>query len=189
MYINSPGGVVTSGLSIYDTMQYIKPKVSTPCCRAGPRPWGRLLLAAGRKGDAFPRCPIRVSWSTSPPAAFRAQATDISIHAREILELKERSEQDLCPSHRPNLEKGPRMRWNVTTFMTAEMAKDWGLIDDIVTPLAPTLPGLDAAKLKHQGQCSFALSLPPGLDLGFVIRRSENGPPDGETLSQTRPQR
>ncbi|MEM6933257.1 MAG: ATP-dependent Clp protease proteolytic subunit [Pseudomonadota bacterium] len=129
MYINSPGGVVTSGLSIYDTMQYIRPEVSTVCIGQAAS-MGSLLLAAGAKGQRFslPNSRIMVH---QPSGGFRGQATDIAIHAKEILELKTRLNEIYVHHTGQEIEtvEGALERDN---FMVAEEAKAWGLIDEIV---------------------------------------------------------
>lgn len=130
MYINSPGGVVTSGLSIYDTMQYIKPRVSTMVIGQAAS-MGSLLLAAGEKGMRFSLPNSRVMVH-QPSGGFQGQATDISIHAREILELKERLNQ-IYVKHTGQTLKKVEAALERDNFMTPEMAKDWGLIDEILT--------------------------------------------------------
>jgi ATP-dependent Clp protease protease subunit len=129
MYINSPGGVVTSGLSIYDTMQYIRPKISTMVIGQAAS-MGSLLLAAGHKGMRFslPNSRIMVH---QPSGGFQGQATDISIHAREILELKDRLNQ-IYVVHTGQTLKKVENALERDNFMTPEMAKDWGLIDEIL---------------------------------------------------------
>ena len=129
MYINSPGGVVTSGMSIYDTMQYIRPKVSTLCVGQAAS-MGSLLLASGEKGMRFalPNARIMVH---QPSGGFQGQASDIALHAKEILELKDRLNKIYvkhCAQKLGDVEKA----LDRDNFMTAEEAKDWGLIDDIV---------------------------------------------------------
>lgn len=129
MYINSPGGVVTSGLSIYDTMQYIRPKVSTLCVGQAAS-MGSLLMAAGEPGMRFslPNSRIMVH---QPSGGFQGQASDIALHAKEILELKDRLNNIYvkhCGQDIENVEKA----LDRDNFMTAEEAKDWGLIDEIV---------------------------------------------------------
>jgi ATP-dependent Clp protease protease subunit len=129
MYINSPGGVVTSGLSIYDTMQYIRPKVSTLCVGQAAS-MGSLLMAAGEPGMRFslPNSRIMVH---QPSGGFQGQASDIALHAKEILELKDRLNNIYvkhCGQKIENVEKA----LDRDNFMTAEEAKDWGLIDEIV---------------------------------------------------------
>ncbi len=130
MYINSPGGVVTSGLSIYDTMQYIRPKISTLVVGQAAS-MGSLLLAAGEKGMRFslPNSRIMVH---QPSGGFQGQATDISIHAKEILELKERLNQ-IYVHHTGQTLKKVEEALERDNFMTPETAKNWGLIDDIVS--------------------------------------------------------
>jgi len=129
MYINSPGGVVTSGLSIYDTMQYIKPKVSTLCVGQAAS-MGSLLLTAGEPGMRFslPNSRIMVH---QPSGGYQGQATDIMIHARETQKLKDRLNQIYVKHTRQTFEAvvDALERDN---FMDAEQAKDWGLIDEIV---------------------------------------------------------
>lgn len=129
MYINSPGGVVSSGLSIYDTMQYIKPKVSTLVVGQAAS-MGSLLLTAGATGMRFslPNSRIMVH---QPSGGFQGQATDISIHAKEILELKERL-NNIYVKHTGQEYAAVEAALERDNFMTAEQAKDWGLIDEIV---------------------------------------------------------
>ncbi|MFN3260209.1 MAG: ATP-dependent Clp endopeptidase proteolytic subunit ClpP [Pikeienuella sp.] len=130
MYINSPGGVVTSGLSIYDTMQYIRPKVSTLCVGQAAS-MGSLLLAAGEKGMRFslPNSRIMVH---QPSGGFQGQASDIQIHAREVLELKERL-NNIYVKHCGQDYETVERALDRDNFMTAEKAKDWGLVDEIVS--------------------------------------------------------
>jgi ATP-dependent Clp protease protease subunit len=129
MYINSPGGVVTSGLSIYDTMQYIRPKVSTLCVGQAAS-MGSLLLAAGEKGMRFslPNSRIMVH---QPSGGFQGQASDIALHAQEILELKDRLNK-IYVKHTGQALKKVEQSLDRDNFMTAEQAKEWGLIDEIV---------------------------------------------------------
>ncbi|MGG7644104.1 ATP-dependent Clp protease proteolytic subunit [Rhodovulum sp. YNF3179] len=129
MYINSPGGVVTSGLSIYDTMQYIKPKVSTLVVGQAAS-MGSLLLAAGAPGMRFalPNARIMVH---QPSGGFQGQATDISIHAKEILELRDRLNR-IYVHHTGQKIKAVEQALERDNFMTAEAARDWGIVDDIV---------------------------------------------------------
>jgi ATP-dependent Clp protease protease subunit len=129
-YINSPGGVVTSGLAIYDTMQYIRPDVSTLCIGQAASA-GSLLLMAGAAGKRYclPHARIMIH---QPSGGFRGQATDIEIHAREILSIRERlneiyarhTGQDLAIVE-ANMERD--------TFMSAEQARDFGLVDQVVS--------------------------------------------------------
>ncbi len=129
MYINSPGGVVTSGLSIYDTMQYIKPKVSTLCVGQAAS-MGSLLLAAGAPGMRFslPNSRIMVH---QPSGGYQGQATDIMIHAQETQKLKDRL-NGIYVKHTNQKMKAVVEALERDNFMSAEDAKDWGLIDEIV---------------------------------------------------------
>ena len=128
-YINSPGGLVTSGLGIYDTMQYIKSPVSTLCIGQASS-MGSFLLAAGEKGKRFslPNSRIMVH---QPSAGFQGQATDIQIHAKEILSLKERLNK-IYSKHTGQSIKEISQALERDKFMTAEEAKDFGLIDFVV---------------------------------------------------------
>ena len=128
-YINSPGGLVTSGLGIYDTMQYIKSPVST-LCSGQAASMGSFLLAAGEKGRRFslPHSRIMVH---QPSAGFQGQATDIQIHAKEILSLKERLNQ-IYSKHTGKSVKEIAQALERDKFMTAKEAKDFGLIDSVV---------------------------------------------------------
>jgi len=129
LYINSPGGLVTAGLGIYDTMQYIKPDVSTLCIGQAAS-MGSFLLTAGQKGKRFslPNSRIMVH---QPSAGFQGQATDIQIHAKEILSLKERLNK-LYSKHTGKSIKEISQALERDKFMTAEEAKDFGLIDSVV---------------------------------------------------------
>ena len=129
LYINSPGGLVTAGLGIYDTMQYIKPDVSTLCIGQAAS-MGSFLLAAGTKGKRFslPNSRIMVH---QPSAGFQGQATDIEIHANEVLALKKRLNEIYSQHTNKSVDeiKGALERDN---FMTPENAKVFGLIDKVV---------------------------------------------------------
>ena len=129
MYINSPGGVVTSGLSIYDTMQYIKPKVSTVCIGQAAS-MGSLLLTAGEPGMRFslPNSRIMVH---QPSGGYQGQATDIMIHAQETQKLKDRLNQ-IYVKHTGQTIEAVEAGLERDNFMSAEDAKSWGLIDEIV---------------------------------------------------------
>ncbi len=129
MYINSPGGVVTSGLAIYDTMQFIRPDVSTLCIGQAAS-MGSLLLAAGApdKRYALPNARIMVH---QPSGGFRGQATDIELHAREILALKKRLNQIYADHTGMDVGK-VKDSLERDNFMTAEDAKKFGLIDTVV---------------------------------------------------------
>ena len=128
-YINSPGGLVTSGLGIYDTMQYIKSPVSTLCIGQASS-MGSFLLSAGEKGKRFslPNSRIMVH---QPSAGFQGQATDIQIHAKEILSLKERLNK-IYSKHTGKSLKEVSQALERDNFMTPEEAKDFGLIDSVV---------------------------------------------------------
>ncbi len=134
MYINSPGGVVTSGLSIYDTMQYIRPKVSTLCIGQAAS-MGSLLLAAGEPGMRFALPNARVMVH-QPSGGFQGQASDIALHAKEILELKDRLNK-IYVHHTGRKLKEVETALDRDYFMTAEDSKKWGLIDEIVQKRAP----------------------------------------------------
>ena len=129
MYINSPGGVVTSGLAIYDTMQFVRPAVSTLCVGQAASA-GSLLLAAGAKDLRFalPNARIMVH---QPSGDFQGQATDIMVHAREILNLKQRLNEIYVKHTGQPLEK-IEDALERDKFMTADMAKDFGLIDKVI---------------------------------------------------------
>ncbi len=129
MYINSPGGVVTSGLSIYDTMQYIKPKVSTLCIGQAAS-MGSVLLAGGEAGMRFslPNSRIMVH---QPSGGYQGQASDIMIHAAETQKLKDRL-YDIYVRHTGQTKKAVEKALDRDNFMSPEEAKDWGHIDEIV---------------------------------------------------------
>jgi len=129
LYINSPGGLVTAGLGIYDTMQYIKPDVSTLCIGQAAS-MGSFLLAAGEKGKRFslPNSRIMVH---QPSAGFQGQATDIEIHANEVLSLKKRLNQ-IYSKHTEKSEDEIKIALERDNFMTSENAKEFGLIDQVV---------------------------------------------------------
>mgnify|MGYP000374425004 CR=1 FL=1 len=129
MYINSPGGVVTSGLSIYDTMQYIRPQVSTLVVGQAAS-MGSLLLAAGAKGMRFSLPNSRVMVH-QPSGGYQGQATDIMIHAAETQKLKTRL-NEIYVRHTGNTLKKVEAALERDNFMSPEDAKEWGLIDEIV---------------------------------------------------------
>lgn len=130
LYINSPGGVVTAGLAIYDTMQYIRPDVSTICIGSSAS-MAAVLLTAGAKGKryALPHSNIMIH---QPLGGVQGQATEIEIHAREILRLREELNGILSKHSGQPLETIARDTER-DNFMTAEMAKNYGLIDQILT--------------------------------------------------------
>ena len=128
-YINSPGGLVTAGLGIYDTMQYIKPEISTLCIGQAAS-MGSFLLAAGTKGKRFslPNSRIMVH---QPSAGFQGQATDIEIHANEVLALKKRL-NEIYSKHTGKSVDEIKSALERDNFMTSESAKSFGLIDEVV---------------------------------------------------------
>ena len=129
LYINSPGGLVTAGLGIYDTMQYIKPEISTLCIGQAAS-MGSFLLAAGTKGKRFslPNSRIMVH---QPSAGFQGQATDIEIHANEVLSLKKRL-NEIYSKHTGKTVDEIKSALERDNFMTADVAKSFGLIDEVV---------------------------------------------------------
>tara|TARA_B100001778_G_scaffold263266_1_gene223911 strand:- start:44 stop:655 length:612 start_codon:yes stop_codon:yes gene_type:complete len=129
LYINSPGGLVTAGLGIYDTIQYIKPEVSTLCIGQAAS-MGSFLLAAGEKGKRFslPNSRIMVH---QPSAGFQGQATDIEIHANEVLALKKRL-NEIYSKHTGKSSDEIKQALERDNFMTPESAKEFGLIDKVV---------------------------------------------------------
>jgi ATP-dependent Clp protease, protease subunit len=147
MYINSPGGIVTSGLAIYDTMQFIRPAVST-LCTGQAASMGSLLLAAGAKDLRFalPNARIMVH---QPSGGFQGQATDIMLHAQEILNLKRRL-NEIYVKHTAQPLKKIEDALERDMFLTAEMAKDFGLIDKVIDkrPEEPSLKTAEVASIK-----------------------------------------
>ena len=133
MYINSPGGVVTAGLSIYDTMQYIRPKISTLVVGQAAS-MGSLLLTAGEKGMRYslPNSRIMVH---QPSGGYQGQATDIMIHAAETQKLKTRL-NEIYVHHTGQTLKKVEAGLERDNFMSPEDAKEWGLIDEILTSRA-----------------------------------------------------
>ncbi len=129
LYINSPGGLVTAGLGIYDTMQYVKPDISTLCIGQAAS-MGSFLLAAGTKGKRFslPNSRIMVH---QPSAGFQGQATDIEIHANEVLSLKVRL-NEIYSKHTGKTVDEIKSALERDNFMTADVAKSFGLIDEVV---------------------------------------------------------
>jgi ATP-dependent Clp protease protease subunit len=129
MYINSPGGVVTSGMAIYDTMQFIRPQVSTLCVGQAAS-MGSLLLAAGAKDMRFalPNARIMVH---QPSGGFQGQATDIMLHAQEILNLKKRL-NEIYVHHTGQALKKIEDALERDYFLTADRAKDFGIVDKVI---------------------------------------------------------
>jgi ATP-dependent Clp protease protease subunit len=134
LYVNSPGGIVTSGLAVYDTMNYIKCPVSTICIGQAAS-MGALLLSAGTKGKRFslPHARIMIH---QPMGGFQGQATDIEIHAREILKMKDTLNQILANHTGQPLEK-IRNDTDRDFFMSGEDAKNYGLVDEVITKKLP----------------------------------------------------
>ncbi|AYD00538.1 ATP-dependent Clp endopeptidase proteolytic subunit ClpP [Neorhizobium sp. NCHU2750] len=130
LYINSPGGVVTAGMSIYDTMQFIKPAVATLCIGQAAS-MGSLLLAAGEKGMRFatPNARIMVH---QPSGGFQGQASDIERHARDILKMKRRL-NDVYVKHTGRTLEEVEKTLDRDHFMDADEAQEWGVIDKILT--------------------------------------------------------
>jgi len=130
IYLNTPGGSVTAGLAIYDTMQYIKPKVST-LCMGQAASMGAVLLAAGEPGKRFALPHSRILLH-QPMGGFQGQASDIDIHAKEILRMREELDQILAYH-----TKQPMERIKIDTdrdfFMTGEQAKEYGILDEVIT--------------------------------------------------------
>ena len=129
LYVNSPGGLVTAGLGIYDTMQYVKPDISTLCIGQAAS-MGSFLLAAGTKGKRFslPNSRIMVH---QPSAGFQGQATDIEIHANEVLSLKKRLNEIYSKQTGKSVDE-VKSALERDNFMTADVAKSFGLIDEVV---------------------------------------------------------
>ena len=129
MYINSPGGVVSSGLSIYDTMQYVRPKIATMCVGQAAS-MGSLLLASGEQGMRFclPNSRVMVH---QPSGGFQGQASDIALHAQEILDLKKRLNM-IYVKHTNQKISSVEKALDRDNFMTPEQSLDWGIIDKII---------------------------------------------------------
>ncbi len=139
MYVNSPGGAVTAGLAIYDTMQYIKPDVSTICIGQAAS-MGALLLTAGAKGKryALPNSRILIH---QPLGGVQGQASDIDIQAREILRMREEL-NDILARHSGQSIKKIEKDTDRDNFMTAEQAKDYGLLDDVIIARSDSIGGI-----------------------------------------------
>jgi len=129
LYINTPGGIVSSGLAIYDTMQYVKPCIATYCIGQAAS-MGALLLSAGAKGKRFSLPHSRIMLH-QPMGGFQGQATDIEIHAREILRMKETLNQILSNHTGQSLEK-IQADTDRDFFMSGEEAKDYGIVDNVI---------------------------------------------------------
>ena len=144
-YINSPGGIVTSGLAIYDTMQYVRPKVATLCIGQAAS-MGSLLLTAGEKGMRYslPNSRIMIH---QPSGGFQGQATDIEIHAKEILALRARLNGMYVKHTGRTLEEIERAMER-DNFMDPEQAKAYGLIDEVVSQRPSALENKDKPEAK-----------------------------------------
>jgi ATP-dependent Clp protease protease subunit len=129
LYINSPGGIVTSGLAMYDTMQYIKPDVATLCIGQAAS-MGSLLLAAGAEGKRFslPNSRIMIH---QPSGGFQGQASDIEIHAQETISLKKRL-NEIYAKHTGQKIATIEKAMDRDNFMTPEKAKEFGIIDEVI---------------------------------------------------------
>jgi len=129
LYINTPGGIVSSGLAIYDTMQYVKPAIATYCIGQAAS-MGALLLSAGAKGKRFSLPHSRIMLH-QPMGGFQGQATDVEIHAREILRMKETLNQILSVHTGQSLEK-IQADTDRDFFMSGEEAKEYGIVDEVI---------------------------------------------------------
>lgn len=129
LYVNSPGGLVTAGLAIYDTMQYIRPDISTICLGQAAS-MGAVLLAAGAKGKRFSLPNSRIMMH-QPSGGFQGQQTDIEIHAREILKMRERLNEILAKHTGQPLEK-IQLDTERDYFLSAQQGKEYGLIDEVI---------------------------------------------------------
>ena len=137
IYINSPGGLVTAGLAIYDTMQYIRPDVATICIGQAAS-MGSLLLCAGTAGKRYVLPHARIM-THQPSGGFQGQATDIEIHAREILNMKQRL-NEIYVKHTGRTLSEIESRMERDTFMSAVQAKEFGLVDHVMEKRELKLP-------------------------------------------------
>ncbi len=151
LYINSPGGIVTSGLAVYDTMQYIKSDVSTICVGQASS-LGALLLSAGAKGKRFALPHARIMLH-QPAGAFRGQATDIDIQAREILLMKE-TLSEILARHTGKDVEAIKQDTDRDFFMSGEEAKEYGIIDEVIVSKDGGEPGAEAADSDEKGDKS-----------------------------------
>jgi ATP-dependent Clp protease, protease subunit len=132
IYVNSPGGIVSSGLAIYDTMQYVKPDIATYCIGQAAS-MGALLLSAGARGKRFALPHSRIMLH-QPMGGFHGQATDIEIHAREILKMKETLNGIIAHHTGQSLEK-IQTDTDRDFFMSGQEAKEYGIVDEVITSL------------------------------------------------------
>jgi ATP-dependent Clp protease protease subunit len=151
LYVNSPGGSVTAGLAIYDTMQYVKPAVAT-ICMGQAASMGALLLAAGAKGKRFalPHSRIMIH---QPLAGVQGQATDIDIQAREILRLRDELNRILV-QHTGQAVERIKQDTDRDFFMTAEQAKEYGLVDHVIASHGPLLKAAQVTAVGGDGRKS-----------------------------------
>jgi ATP-dependent Clp protease protease subunit len=136
LYVNSPGGIVTSGLAIYDTMQYIRPDIATICIGQAAS-MGSLLLAAGAPGKRFALPHARIM-THQPSGGFQGQATDIEIHAREIIDMRGRL-NEIYVRHTGRTLTEIESKMERDTFMSAATARDFGLVDEVIEKRPPKL--------------------------------------------------
>ncbi|MEQ1795955.1 MAG: ATP-dependent Clp endopeptidase proteolytic subunit ClpP [Nitrospira sp.] len=148
LYVNSPGGSVTAGLGIYDTMQYVKPPINTICLGQAAS-MGALLLTAGAKGKryALPNARVMIH---QPLGGFQGQATEIDIHAREILKIRERLNEIMAKHTGQPIEKISHDTER-DYFMSAEEAKKYGLIDEVITRQTKPIKAVDAGDAGKDG--------------------------------------
>ncbi|HZV47452.1 MAG TPA: ATP-dependent Clp endopeptidase proteolytic subunit ClpP [Thermodesulfovibrionales bacterium] len=137
VYINSPGGVVSSGLAIYDTMQYVKPDIATYCIGQAAS-MGALLLSAGTKGKRFALPNSRIMLH-QPMGGFHGQATDIEIHAREILRMKDTLNKIIAFHTGQSLEK-IQADTDRDFFMSGDEAKEYGIVDEVISSIKEKKP-------------------------------------------------
>lgn len=148
LYVNSPGGSVTAGLGIYDTMQYVKPPINTICLGQAAS-MGALLLTAGAKGKryALPNARVMIH---QPLGGFQGQATEIDIHAKEILKIRERLNEIMAKHTGQPIEKISHDTER-DYFMSAEEAKKYGLIDEVITRQSKPLKSVDTGDAGKDG--------------------------------------
>ena len=151
LYINSPGGSVTAGLGIYDTMQYVKPAITTICLGQAAS-MGALLLTAGTKGKRFALPNARVMIH-QPMGGFQGQATEIDIHAREILKIRERL-NDILSKHTGQPLDKIALYTERDYFMSGEEAKRYGLIDEVITRQLKSIKGIGPSDSGKDGSKS-----------------------------------
>ena len=136
IYVNSPGGIVTSGLAIYDTMQYIRPDIATICIGQAAS-MGSLLLAAGAPGKRYALPHARIM-THQPSGGFQGQATDIEIHAREIIDMRRRL-NEIYMRHTGRTLTEIESKMDRDTFMSAATARDFGIVDEVIEKRPPKL--------------------------------------------------